>query len=112
MTKKQSKSKLILVVLIIALLGLAIGYAAFDRSENLTTVVFPASLNYIGYGAFGTSKNAGGLTSATFTETTGWWYSSNASDTSGTALDVTNASTNATNLHVDLKERYWHRTVS
>lgn len=67
---------------------------AFDRTK-ITSITIPASVTYIGSNAF----NRTSLTSATFTNTTGWKrYGKYSSIDSATSVDVTNTSTNANNL--------------
>ena len=50
------------------------------------------------------------LTSVTFENTTGWFIASSESAISGTNIDVTNASANATNLVNTYYYRYWKKS--
>ena len=72
----------------------------------LKSIVLPQSLNRIASYCFSNS----GLTSATFMNTAGWWVSTDAAATSGTAVTVSNASTAANLLTNTHKDKYWNRT--
>ena len=71
---------------------IAIGNYAFRYCTQLTSVTIGTGVQQIGKGVV-TSCSA--LTSFTFKNTSGWWMSTSSSATSGTALDVSNPSTNA-----------------
>ena len=64
----------------------------------------------IGKSAFGYCYK---LTSVTFAATTSTWYYTSSSDyTDGTAIDVTDAATNATNLTKTYYSKYWYKEAS
>ena len=86
----------------------SIGQSAFWGCSGLTSITIPNSVTSIGRYAF---YNCSNLTSATFTVTSGWWYSTSNTATSGTSITVTNTSTNATNLRSTYTSRYWKRTT-
>ncbi len=73
----------------------SIGGYAFSSCDSLQSIVIPDSVTSIGYYAFYACDS---LTSVTFKDTSTWYYTSNSSYTGGTQIDVTNSSTNATNL--------------
>lgn len=82
---------------------------AFWACTQLTSVIIPNSVAYIGSGAFGET----GLTSATFENTSGWWYGTSETATSGTDLDsssLANTSTAATYLKTTYCFKYWFRS--
>lgn len=78
----------------------------FGGLSALKSIVLPQSLNRIASYCFSNS----GLTSATFMNTAGWWVSTDAAATSGTAVTVSNASTAANLLTNTHKDKYWNRT--
>ena len=80
---------------------------AFNSVGELQSIVIPSCVTKISYSAFGGCSK---LTSVTFEDTTGWFYSSNPNATSGTDLssnDLANASTAATYLSNTYKNYYW-----
>ncbi len=88
----------------------SIGRFAFSACTKLTSVTIPDSVTSIGdYAFYGCTK----LTSVMFKNTTGWWYSSNSTATSGTSIAssaLANASTAATYLTDTYVLYYWKRT--
>ena len=64
----------------------------------------------IGESAFGYCYK---LTSVTFADTTSTWYYTSSNDyTDGTAIDVTDAATNATSLTETYYSKYWYKEAS
>ena len=88
----------------------SIGESAFGYCNKLTSVTIGKGVTSIGDYAFsGCSK----LTSVTFADTTSTWYYTSRSDyTDGTAIDVTDAATNATNLTKTYYSKYWYKEAS
>ena len=88
----------------------SIGESAFGYCYKLTSVTIGKGVTSIGDYAFsGCSK----LTSVTFADTTSTWYYTSRSDyTDGTAIDVTDAATNATNLTKTYYSKYWYKEAS
>ncbi|MBQ9744981.1 MAG: leucine-rich repeat domain-containing protein, partial [Clostridia bacterium] len=84
----------------------SIGRYAFSVCTSLTSVTIPNSVTSIGYRAFWCCT---GLTSVTFENTEGWYRTTNSSATSGTAMDVTDTSTNVKNLENTYTDYYWKR---
>ncbi len=85
----------------------SIGYAAFRFCSELINITIPSSVTIIRAEAFyGCSK----LTSITFENTEGWYYTGDSTATSGTAMDVSNPATNATNLVSTYRNYYWKRS--
>ena len=83
---------------------------AFNDCDSLTSVTIPANVTTIGKYAFG---NCNKLTNITFADTTSTWYYTSRSDyTDGTAIDVTDAATNATNLTETYYNKYWYKEAS
>ncbi|MDD6980801.1 MAG: leucine-rich repeat protein, partial [Clostridia bacterium] len=85
----------------------SIGDHAFEDCTGLTSVTIGNSVTSIGYGAF---SYCTGLTSVTFANTSGWYCTKDSTATSGPSMDVTNASTNATNLVSSYYSYYWKRS--
>ncbi len=76
---------------------------AFYGCSNLISITIPDSVTSIGSNAF---YNCSNLTSITFENTTGWHLDS----TTGTSIDVSNPTTNATNLTSgELRAKYLYR---
>ena len=82
---------------------------AFSGCTGLTSVTIPANVTKIAYYAF---QGCTSLTNITFADTTStWYYTSSSSYTDGTAIDVTDAATNATNLTSTFSyySKYWYK---
>ena len=74
----------------------SIGSSAFSSCSGLTSISLPSSLTSIGGNAF---SGCSALESVVFPEgSTGWYVTTSSTATSGTSIDVTNSSTNASNL--------------
>ena len=71
-----------------------IGEKAFYYNESLESVTIPASVKTIGASAFGVPK----LKYIRFENTTGWYYTSSETATTGTSMDVSNPTTTANNI--------------
>ncbi len=82
---------------------------AFENCTSLTEITIPSSVTSIVQYAFSACTN---LISVTFENTSGWYYASTASATSGTSIDVSTPSTNATNLKSTYTQYYWKRNDS
>ena len=85
---------------------LGIGDYAFYGCSSLSSIIIPNSVTSIGPSAFWHCSN---LTSVTFNSTTGWFTTNSSSETSGESIDITNPSTNATNLKNTYDRKYWKR---
>ena len=81
---------------------------AFCCNNTITKVTIPDSVECIGESAF---RSCTLLTSVTFEHTSSWFITHYETATSGRALDVTNASTNATNLKDTYGDYYWKRNA-
>lgn len=81
---------------------------AFTGCLELQSVVLPASVKTVQSRAFASCPK---LTSVTFGTTSGWYAVAKANDKpdTGTALTVTEAATNATNLTTTYIDYYWKR---
>ena len=79
------------------------------ETSYLTSVDFSGciSLTIIGENAF---SGCTSLTSVTFPNTTGWYVTTSPTATSGTPIDVTNPSTNASNFTGQYSSYYWKRS--
>ncbi len=82
-----------------------IGKYAFNYCKALTSITIPASVKNIGYFAFYNS----GLTSATFNQTSGWYYTTSATS-AGKSLTLTNTSTAASRLKDWNYAKFWYNT--
>ncbi len=82
----------------------SIGERAFYRT-SLTSIRIPNSVTSIGKSVFGDCKL---LTSVTFENTNGWYVRPEGAK--GINVDVTNPSTNATNLTDTYDAYYWYRS--
>ena len=85
----------------------SIGDYAFFCCRSLTSITIPDSVTSIGKYAFCGCSN---LASVTFANTSGWYRTTDSTATSGTSMDVTNASTNATNLVSRYYSYNWKRS--
>lgn len=88
----------------------SIGNSAFSNCTNLTSIAIPDSVTSIGYNAFGNCSN---LTSVTFVNTSGWWYTDNATATSGTGISATyleKSATAAQYLNSTYSSKFWRCT--
>ena len=86
----------------------SIGESAFYDCTSLTSVTIPNSVTSIGSYAF---SDCTSLTSVTFESTSGWYVTLTQGATSGTNVDVTNATTNAANLTDKCGGYYWYRNI-
>ena len=84
----------------------AIGDGAFSDCTGLAEVNIPASVDSIGYMAFGGCEN---LKSVIFEDPAGWWCSASEEAIAGTLLDVTDASKNASQLRSQYCEYFWKK---
>ena len=107
----------------------SIGYSAFYGCTSLTSIIIPNSVSGIADYAFGDCSSLNNITipssvasigefafsgcsnlsSVTFENTSGWFVATNSSATSGTDIDVADASINATNLTSTYNNYYWKR---
>lgn len=88
----------------------SIGDATFCGCTSLTTVTIPENVTSIGVWAF---LDCTSLTRVKFKKTSGWWYSSSGTATSGTEISSTslaNSATAATCLTSTYYKYYWKRT--
>ena len=85
----------------------SIGYAAFSSCTKLTGISIPSSVTSIGSRAVHMCSK---LASATFANTAGWYVTKTSGDTSGTDVDVSDASTAATMLKSTYYSYYWYRS--
>ena len=83
---------------------------AFQYCSSLTSVTIGSGVKSIQRWIFDGCSN---LTSVTFNNTSGWWYSSSSTATSGTSIsstDLADTSTAATYLKSTYKGYYWKRS--
>ena len=73
-----------------------IGQISFQRCSSLTSVTIGNSVTQIGSYCFTSCSK---LTNIIFENTTGWNMTTSSSYANGTAIDVTNSATNATNMN-------------
>ena len=85
----------------------SIGNIAFGSNSNLTSITIPSSVTSIGNYAFSDCTK---LTSITFASPTGWWYADSASATSGTSVDLSDASQNVTYFKTTYSSKYWKKS--
>ena len=82
----------------------------FQRCTSLTSVVIPKNVKSIGRNIF---SGCTSLTSVTFADTTGWYCAAKSTDTSGTDMDVTDATQNATKFKsAAYKSKFWLKKES
>ena len=84
----------------------SIGDYAFSGCSALTSVTIGSNVERIGEWAF---QSCSALTSVTFTNTSGWWVSTSRTATSGTNVDVTDISQNASYFTSTYQSYYWKR---
>ena len=88
----------------------SIGPWAFCSCRSFTSITIPNSVTFIGDYAF---SGCSILASVTFSTTSGWWYASSETATSGTSLssaDLSNTTTAATYLKATYRNYYWRRS--
>ncbi len=68
---------------------------AFSDCSSLTSITIPNGVTSLGYHVF---DGCSSLASITFENTTGWYVTDSSDYTGGTSIDVTDPTTNATNL--------------
>ncbi len=84
----------------------SIGDHAFFNCRSLKSIKIPESVTIIEYAAF---MDCDSLTSATFENANGWYVTNTEGATSGTNVDLTNASTNVTYLKDTYRHYYWYK---
>ncbi len=84
-----------------------IGFNEFSGCSSLTSITIPSGVTSIGSFAF---ANCTKLTNITFEGPTGWWYANSRFETSGTSLDLSNPSTNATYFTETYKNKFWNKS--
>lgn len=89
----------------------SIGDNAFSQCFELTQISIPTSVTSIEYEAFHYCIN---LTSVEFEQTANWYTTDDEDNfqnkTGGTPIDVTNSTTNATNIKSTYANYFWYRT--
>ena len=78
----------------------------FSNCSSLTNVTIGNSVTSIETGAF---IGCNSLSSLIFKNTEGWFVADDTNATTGDSIDVTNASTNATNLKTTYANKFWKR---
>ena len=110
--------ELLAVIVILAVIALIAVPIVMKMIDNATRNSYRRSIDLYG----GAVNNAiieyqtdmvekGEKTNVTFENTTGWFITSSSSATSGTNINVTNPSTNATNLKSTYADNYWKRNT-
>jgi len=84
----------------------SIGQFAFSGCTGLQSIKIPSSVTSIAWRTFNGCSN---LTSVTFENTSGWYYAPTGSDFNSISANVTNPSTNATNITSTYLDYYWIR---
>ena len=84
-------------------------YVQAFASCNLASVTIPSRVKYIASSVFSGNNN---LASVTFEDTSGWYIATYQGATSGTNIDVTNPTTNATNLTNTHVSKYWYNPTA
>lgn len=88
----------------------SIGASAFYLCMALESVEIPSGVTFIGKQAF---KRCDSLVSATFKETSGWWYADSNTATSGTTIGsyyFKTAAITAKSLTTTYADKYWFRS--
>ena len=84
----------------------SIEYCAFGSCTSLTSVTIPDSVTNIGCYAF---EGCDSLTSVTFEDASEWYVTTTYGATSGTDVDLSDASANATYLKDTYDDYYWYK---
>lgn len=79
---------------------------AFSECTSLQSIKIPSSVISIAWRTFNDCSN---LKSVTFENTSGWYYAPTGSDFNSISANVTNPSTNATNITSTYLDYYWIR---
>ncbi len=87
---------------------ISIGIETFYNCSGLTSITLSSSLTSIGIRAF---YHCGNLDSITFPNTTGWYYTTSSTATSGTEMDMSNPEQNATWLTSTYYTYYFKRNA-
>lgn len=84
----------------------SIGQFAFSGCTSLQNIKIPSSVTSIAWRTFNECSN---LKSVTFENTNGWYYSPTGGEFNTINANVTNPSTNATNITLTYLDYYWKR---